>query len=390
MSPNDMSKYAVGRVKRRLGGLQTSHKTAIAIALVALVWMLSGVLTNSAPPVAPVSPAAAPTAEAVQPRVRVAVSHSQVHTPRLAVMGRTEAGRAVEVRAEVEGRVVELVADKGDFVAAGAVLVRIDRQDRAERLAEAEARLKQREIAFESAQKLSKGGYSSRLNVAQAQADLEAARAQVTSMKRDLANTTITAPFAGVVDVLPVEVGHYFDKAGQAAARVLDLTTVKAVAQVAERDIGRVVLGEAAQVRLPDGRELTGRVTFVGQSTDAKTRTFPVEVTLDVPDRSVAEGVTAEILLPLSPITGHLISPALLTLDDDGRIGVKAVNAEGIVEFHAVRVSSDTVDGMWLTGLPEEIRVITVGQEFVGVGTKVEAVEGPLPSMHPGTKAAGA
>jgi len=361
----------------RLKGLQSAHKTAIVIALLALLWMLSGIFKSTEQ--GAVTHGDGP----VVPRVRAQTLHSEAHTPSIVLLGRTVAGQAVNVSAEITGRVTEIVAQKGETVEAGAVLLRISAEDRAQRLAEAKARLKQREIGFETARKPPKGGDSSQSKVALAEADLEAARALVTRMERELANTKVVAPFAGVVDAIPVEVGDYFDKAGQIAARVLDLSTIKAVGQVTERDIIHVTTGGPATLRLPGGREVQGRVSFVGMSSNALTRTFPVEVTAEIPARDVPEGVTAEITLPLDAIVGHLISPALLTLDDQGQIGVKTVNGQNEVEFHGVEMATDTLGGAWLTGLPDAVRVITVGQEFVSVGTVVEPVEGELPSMFP-------
>jgi len=361
--------------------LQPAHKTALIILLLAVLWMGSGIFKGK-DVAAPAGPAATAAEQAVA-RVRVLASQSRPHVPTISLLGLVQAGQAVNVRTEIPGRVAEVVTEKGSRVEAGQVLVRIDAEDRAQRLAEAKARLKQREIAYDSAKKLSQGGYSSQLAVAQAQADLEAARALVTRMERELGNTAIKAPFAGVVDAVPVEVGDYFDKAGQIAATVLDLSEIKAVGQVTERDISSVVMGGPATIRLPDGRELHGAVTFVGMSSNALTRTFPVEITAPVPDSSVPAGFTAEIILPLGAIEGHHISPALLTLDDQGRIGVKTVNAEGVVEFHPVQLTSDTMGGAWLTGLPAEIRIITVGQEFVRVGEQVTAIEGELNTMRP-------
>jgi len=54
-----------------------------------------------------------------------------------------------------------------------------------------------------------------------------------------------------------------------------------------------------------------------------------------------------------------------MTLADDGRVGVRTVNAENVVSFVPVTIIGGTVDGMWVAGLPEEVRIITVGQEFV-------------------------
>jgi len=379
MSPKEQFAPLKAKAVTRWQGLQAPHKTAIVIALLAVLWMLSGVFKSAD---LATEGAGAPV-EAATPRVRVVTVTGEQHTPIISVMGRVQADKAVNVRAQVLGRVLEVVASKGDLVEAGAEIVRMDPEDRTERLAEAKARLKQQEIAYESARKLSKGGYSSKLNVAKAKADLEAARAQATRMQRDLDNTTVTAPFAGVIETLPVEVGSYFDKAGGLIARVIDLTTIKAQAQVAERDIGRIALGKDAQVRLPDGRELDGKVTYIAQASNALTRTFGVEVTIFVPDRSVPEGLTAEIRLPLEMQFSHRISPALLTLDDLGQVGVKTVGADGKVQFHAVRIVSDTQGGVWLSGLPVQTRVISVGQEFVRVGQTVEAVDGDLATMMP-------
>lgn len=379
MSPKDQFTPLKAKTNTGWSRLQSPHKTAIVIAVLAVLWMVSGVFKSTDSSL----DGALKVAETVTTRVRVVTITGQQHTPLITVMGRIEADKAVNVRAQVLGRVQDVVAAKGDRVEAGDVIVRIDPEDRAQRLAEAQARLKQQEIAYESARKLSKGGYSSKLNVAKAKADLEAARAQATRMQRDFDNATVTAPFAGVIDTLPAQVGDYFDKAGGLVARVIDLSTVNAVGQVAERDIGRIALGKAAQVRLPDGRVLDGTVTYIAQASNALTRTFGVEVTINVPDNSVSEGITAQISLPMDTVFSHKISPALLTLDDAGQVGVKTVDTDGKVQFHPVRIVSDARDGVWLSGLPVQTRVISVGQEFVREGQTVDVVEGDLSTMIP-------
>ncbi|MBF0249153.1 MAG: efflux RND transporter periplasmic adaptor subunit [Alphaproteobacteria bacterium] len=357
--------------------LKTPHKTALAIFVLSVLWMASGLIGDDH------KPAKAKRAEGGPARVRVETVTGQNHTRAITVLGRTEAVRAVTVRAEVTGRVVEILADKGAWVEADQPLVRLDHEDRAQKLAEAEARLEQAEIAHQSARKLSKGGYSSQLNVAQTKADLESAHAQVTRQRRDLANTTVKAPFAGVVDDLPLEVGDYLDKEGAKAARILDLRAVIAVGQVSEMDIAHVAVGGDASIRLSDGRELSGRVTFVAKSSDAATRTFRVELAADTPDHDVAEGLTAELHIPTGEVMAHRLSPALLTLNDAGALGLKTVDDEGLVRFVAVELVADTPEGIWLSGLPQTARVISVGQEFVVAGQKVEAVHGALDTTRP-------
>lgn len=367
--------------------LQNSHKTALAILILIVAWMASSVFKSDVPTADETAEASATKATPAEPevdhmRVRVTTVTSEEHVRTIAILGRIEADKAVNVRAEVPGRVAEIVAKKGAQVQAGDVLVKLDPENLPALLAEARARLKQREIAYESARKLSKGGYSSQLSVAQAKADMEAARAQVSGMQRDLSNATITAPIAGIVDDLPLEEGDFIDKAGQIAARVIDLTTMVATGEVVERDISSIALGGAATVRLPNDRKLDGTVSFIAKSSNALTRTFRVEVTVHVPDQSVPEGLTAELRLPMEKVVAHNITPALLTLSDSGALGVKTVGPDGKVEFHPVEMVSDTEDGIWLTGLPHSVQIITVGQEFVTPGETVIPVEGALKTAN--------
>jgi multidrug efflux system membrane fusion protein len=126
--------------------------------------------------------------------------------------------------------------------------------------------------------------------------------------------------------------------------------------------------------KLVTGETVRGRLSFVGAMADDQTRTFRVELEVPNPDRRIVEGISAELRLPVAELPAHRVSPAILTLTDDGKIGVKTVNAENIVEFHPVQIVGDGPDGVWLAGLPERLRFITVGQDFVLTGQKVEPV----------------
>ena len=104
------------------------------------------------------------------------------------------------------------------------------------------------------------------------------------------------------------------------------------------------------------------------------TRTFRVELEVPNPDGRFAAGTSAELVIEDEPVPAHRVSSALLALDDAGTIGVKAVDDEGVVTFHPARVVRAEADAVWLTGLPERLRLITVGQGFVRPGDRVEVV----------------
>ena len=67
----------------------------------------------------------------------------------------------------------------------------------------------------------------------------------------------------------------------------------------------------------------------------------------------------------------HKIPPSILTLLDDGTVGVKALNKENEVVFYPTSTVKDTVDGMWVTGLPNDVNLIVTGQEYVSIGDKI-------------------
>ena len=77
--------------------------------------------------------------------------------------------------------------------------------------------------------------------------------------------------------------------------------------------------------------------------------------------------------LPGETVKAHRVSPSLFTLSDSGELGLRTVNSEDQVEFYPVAILEDSPNGAWVTGLPERVRLITVGHEFVAVGQTVDA-----------------
>ncbi|MEX2327085.1 MAG: efflux RND transporter periplasmic adaptor subunit, partial [Pseudomonadales bacterium] len=288
----------------------------------------------------------------------------------LEVRGQTRANRTVQLRAEVAGRIEEIPGEKGTHVKEGDVLCRIAIDTRQTELDEARADLKSAQLEYDGVLDLQDRGLQSEINVARAKAALESSRAQAKRAELALLKTRIVAPFNGVVDSQPVEVGDFLG-IGQVCVTLMEIDPMLVVGQVAEKRIGQVHLEDEAEVTLITGDKLTGRVTFIGRVPDATTRTYPVEVTVDEPGDMIRAGLTAQMKVPVGTERAHLISPASLVLNDAGVIGVRIVDAENTVRFMPVKIVSEGVNGVWVNGLPERVRLITVGQEEVFDGQVV-------------------
>jgi multidrug efflux system membrane fusion protein len=347
----------------------------IALAAVCLLgaaaWIASGQLAPK-PEGGNAERAATVDAASALRSVRVVRSSAETREEIVRVLGHTAAVRKVELKAEISGRVVELPVERGARVAPGEIIVRLSTDDREARLAEAQALLKQRMLEHTAAAQLAQRGFRAETSLAEAAAKLDAARAAVTRMEIELGHTTIAAPFAGTLDARPIELGS-FVKDGDPVGTIVDLDPLRVVGWVAERDIARIAEGAPGQAALPDGRVLEGRVVYVGRVADTNTRTFKIELELPNPEARVPEGLTAEIRLPIGRALAHRMTPSLLTLADDGAVGVKTVE-DGVVRFRRVTLLGEEDGAFWVGGLPHELVLVSVGQEFVRDGQRVEAV----------------
>lgn len=374
--------------------MKRSYVIALGIAVLATLWLLSpfaeGLLMaavggDAAGPGEPTQVAAESAAETRQIRVRVRDSVAVQHVDRLLLTGQTEPSRQATLRAETAGRVIEIGAPKGASVDEGGVIVRLESGDREARLAEAEALLQQRQIEYDAARKLTDKGFQSQTRLAEARAALEAARAQQRLAELDIERTELRAPFNGVLQERMVEVGDYVG-IGDPVATFVDLDPLVAAGQVSEREIAGIARDIEGTARLVSGETASGPVRYVSSVGTEGTRTYRIELELPNPGNRLAAGMTTELRLPVRTVEAHAMSAAVLTLNDEGVVGVKSVDAENTVRFHPVQVVADGIDGIWVTGLPRSLRIITVGQEFVLPGQTVI----PVPEDEAATPAGGA
>lgn len=322
------------------------------------------------------APTAAPAPTTAPPRIAVVVTTStasQVDT-RVALRGQTQAARQVAMQAEISGRVVSEPLRQGRLVERGDTLCEIDPGTRPAMLAEAEARLAEAQISDTAAARLAEGGFASETRAVGAKASLQAARAAVEMATTDLDRLVITAPFAGVLDTDTAELGSLMQP-GTLCGTILQLDPIKVVAYVPETLVDQIETGAAAQARLASGRMVDGTVTFLSRSADPQTRTFQVDITAPNPDLAIRDGQSADIAIESQGVAAHRVAASALTLDNTGAMGLRVVDDTDTVQFFPVRVVRDTLDGVIVTGLPDRVRIITTGQEFVTQGVTVRATE---------------
>jgi len=344
---------------------------AALVAGAVILWLLSGSLgghkeaTQSAA-------GTAPDAGAIT-RVQVRAQQAERITRFISVYGRTAPVRTVQLKAETSGRVESLDAARGQLLRKGTVILRLDLRDRQARLDQAQASVAQHQTAYEGQLELKAQGYVSETQIAETLAKLETAKAELVRAELDLDYMVIRAPFDGVIQDRPVEIGDYV-RAGDPIATFVDNTRLIVTATIAENDARLVSINNPATAKLVTGEHVRGLIRYLSPVADEGTRTFTVELEIPNPGGKLAAGVTAEMQIPAGEMLAQKISPAILTLAADGQIGVKTVDGNGRVVFTPIEIARSEADGVWITGLPAMANIITVGQGYVSAGQAVESV----------------
>jgi len=352
--------------------MNRSVLSAVAIVAGLGAWMLSG--QNSE---AQDTPAAEKESKAELMQVEVIRSHAAPVLRTVSVQGQVEALRTVKLKAEVDGRVEALPVTEGARVKTGAQLIRLAEDYRPAQLAEAQARLQQRQSDLRASQKLRKRGLQAENKIVADQAEVEAARAQLAQVRYQLAHTRITAPFAGVLNQRDVEIGDFVER-GTQVAELVDDEQLIVTGQVPQHYAGSLTLGQMVTVDLVTGEQLEGAIRFVSATAESATRSYRVEVALDNPEHRRLIGLSASLILPIQQLQGHWVPSSVLGLNAEGALQVKTLDADNRVRERTVSLIRTDKEGFWVGDLPGDVTLISVGQHFVGAGEQVRPVPGAV------------
>ncbi len=293
--------------------VKQTYKTAAITATFLLIWMVSGSLVDKDE--SPQSESALATLSSVT----VLNSNAILKSKTIKASGFTEADKFIQVRAEIGGRVISTPFKQGDYVKEGDLLCKLY-------IAGREAYPK------------------------------------------------IVAPFSGYLESLRVDKGDYLNTGGICAS-LIDSNPMLLIADIAEKEIADIDIGANSMARLISGDEIMGKVSFIATSADRNTRTFRVEIQVDNKEGTIRDGVSAEIYIESKEVFSHKISPAILSLNDQGKLGIRTVDENNSVEFREIEILEDTTEGLWVSGLNENERIITLGQEYVFQGQTVNVKE---------------
>ncbi len=319
------------------------------------------------------------------------------------VIGRFVARQAGPIAARIGGPVIEMNVDVGDRVTEGTILARLD-QERLELerdryaaivvqqtanltgaradLAKRRNELKRLEGIRDSAA-FSKARYDDLVQdvavqsgqVAETQAQLAQAETQFKRAERDLTDSEIRAPFAGVVSETHTEVGAYLS-VGAPVVTVINDRYLDIEADVPTARLAGIEKGSSITLRLDDGTTAKAKVRAIVPDENPRTRTRPVRFTPEVEglDREFADNQSVTVLIPVGNVRAATTVAKDAIIERGGKMSV-FVARDGAAVPTPVTVGDGTGERfVVLSGLEPGDRVVIRGNEGLRPGQRLNII----------------
>jgi RND family efflux transporter MFP subunit len=351
------------------------HRNRI-IALVVLVAVAAVAflaLRKPEPPKpAPASqPSAAAIAVSVEPASIASVRDS------ISVVGMIDAWRDVDIHAETSGIVRSISSEVGQRKAAGLPLLKVDDEVAASNLRKARVNHELAKRDFERFSSLLKEGAVAVSSAEAMRLKLEDAEADLVAARRRFDDTAIKAPFAGVVTARLVEVGDLVQP-GMKVANMVDLSKVKIVSSIPEKQVASIIEGMPVQVTTDvwPGRVFEAKVQSVSAKS-SRDHTYQVESVMENPQKTpfragmfaraafVSREAREALLIPRQALAGSIATPEVFVVSGGkARLRKIVAGAEYGTRIEVVQ------------GLAAGETVVTSGQNDLADGAAVTVTKG--------------
>ena len=290
-------------------------------------------------------------------------------------LGTLRANETIELTTTVSDRIIELNFDDGERVTAGRVLVRLDNNEELADLKAAEAVLAEREAAYERTKQLATRDFASKANLDQGLANLLSARAAVETVKAQLADRVLKAPFDGVVGLRTISVGALVEP-GDVITTLDDISVVKLDFNVPSTYLATLETGLKIKARTSayGGEVFDGEIRSLSNQIDPVTRAITARAVIDNADLRLRPGLLMTVTLFKNPRQALLLREEAL-MPNGSRNFVLVVGDNNIPEKREVRLGTRTEGWVEvLEGLSVDERVITHGTIKARPGQPVEII----------------
>ena len=319
----------------------------------------------------------------------------------MTVVGNLIGAATVETVPKVAGRLDSVSVRLGDRVRKGQTLAKVEDRELLEQIRQAQASfdvaaatIRQREADLNLAKsnldrarnllerqlipRQTFDDADARYQAAAAQLDLSKAQysqaqARVDELKINLGNTVIVSPVNGFVGKRMLDPGAWVTP-NSAFLSIVDISVVRLVANVVEKDLRRISTGQRAQVAVDafPGETFSGRVARIAPVLDPATRTAQIEVEIENAQARLKPGMYARVDFTVERRDNTLVVPSNALVDVQGKRGVFRPAEGDVAKFHPITTGLVDEKHIEITeGLSEGDQVVTTGAAALREGDKI-------------------
>lgn len=333
----------------------------------------------------------------------------------------------ISIPSEVQGKIKKIFVKEGDFISKGSKILEIDRGTLNQKISAAKASLKAAEKSLDISNRTSKGtldielqaakadlklakqnltiveklfkqnyasslevtqklsqvenvqvriaqlenkqNFNSELNVIKSEAEYENAKSILMELEEQSGNMIISSPSNGILEKLYLDEGERVSK-NSTVAEILGMENIKLIAKISQAEVGQIKIKDDVKINF-NNNIFNGKVSKISSNANSSTRTFDVEIITKNIDFLIKGGMTAEIEIITDEIEAFQISPAHLSVNNDGTLNAKVVE-NGKVQFKKVSIIKSDEDVVNILGLNDNDIILTKGQAFVQQGDNVQ------------------
>jgi len=295
--------------------------------------------------------------------VEVVLVRSDTVVDAITATGQIEPLQSIELRPEVDGRLVQIMVREGALVSQGTPLFKVDDGELKAQVDRAQADRDLAQQALTRTRALLADKAAAPADVERAEAQMRSTQAGLDLLQLRLDRTVVRAPFTGVAGQRLASLGDYVNN----STRLITLQTVhpqRAAFQVPERYADQLKVGQRVLFRVAalPGRDFTGTVDFVDPRVQLPSRSITIKAVVPNPRRELASGMFIEARLQTATRPSALVIPEDAVSPFAGAMYVWVINA-------AKAERREVVLGVRTPGYVEVQRGLTLGEQVVVGGT---------------------
>lgn len=306
--------------------------------------------------------------------VRTAVAELRNLSQETEFLGSFAPNREIEIRPQAGGQIIALPIEEGQSVGTGRLIAKLDDDQLKYQIEAAQVTLEGYQNDLKRYENLVKGDATPAVNLERTQLSIRATQAQLKQLQKQVANTTITAPFSGIITEKMVEKGSVVS-VGSPIAKVTDISTLKLVVQIPEKAINQFHVGQVLTIHTEvyPNTPFSGRISMIAAQGDAA-HNYPVDITVSNSSKNLLRAGMYGSIANTHTVKGQTLAVPRQAIIGSSKEPQIYVVEQGKAILKSVSIGATTNEYYEITkGLNPGDRVVTSGQINLQNGTLVDA-----------------